>query len=133
MLLLYSGKVWQGKRLANWLFLSLWWKKVWWISRSANRLFIVSTNLDGLVWQITDNSPNFPAAKHSRFTVYCHENLLWHRFELFISIWSYVDNLMILLIWDKTLPNMSIRLENFFCIHCTINFSSSLFQDCRKV
>ena len=37
--------------------------KVWQISRSAKRFLIVSTNLDGLVWRITDdwpNSPNFP-------------------------------------------------------------------------
>ena len=42
-----SGKVWQGESLANWLFSSLWQKKVWWMNRSANRLLIVSTNLDG--------------------------------------------------------------------------------------
>ena len=36
-----------GGSLANWLLLSIWWKNVWRINRSANRLLIVSTNLDG--------------------------------------------------------------------------------------
>ena len=52
----YSGKVWWGKSLANWLFSSLWSKKVLRINRSANRLLIVSTNLDG-----------FSLANHGRF------------------------------------------------------------------
>ena len=39
----YSGKVWQRESLKNWLFSSLWQKKVW----QTNRLLIVSTNLDG--------------------------------------------------------------------------------------
>ena len=43
----YSRKVWQGESLANRLFLNLWRKKVWWINRPANKLFIVSTNLEG--------------------------------------------------------------------------------------
>ena len=43
----YSGKVWQGKSLANWLVSSSWWQKVWRINRSVNRLLITSTNLDG--------------------------------------------------------------------------------------
>ena len=37
-----------GEGLANWLISSIWRNKVWWIDRSANRLLIVSTNLDGL-------------------------------------------------------------------------------------
>ena len=41
----YSGKVWQG--VANLLFLCIWWKKLWQMNRSANRLSIVTTNLDG--------------------------------------------------------------------------------------
>ena len=39
-------------------------KKVWQINRSIKRLLIVTANLDGLVWQISDDSPNssnFPA------------------------------------------------------------------------
>ena len=52
----YSGKVWQGETLANWLFLSIWLKKVWWINRSVNRLSIVSTKLDG-----------FSLTNHGRF------------------------------------------------------------------
>ena len=67
----YSGIVWRGESLANWLVLSIWQKKVWQINRSANRLLIVSTNL---VWRITDNSPyspNFPAVKLSCYTVNC--------------------------------------------------------------
>ena len=43
----YSGKVWWGESLANWLVVNIWRKKVWWINRSAYRLVIVSTNLDG--------------------------------------------------------------------------------------
>ena len=44
----YSGKVWQGETLANLLFLSIWRKKVWRMNRIANRLSIVTTNLDGI-------------------------------------------------------------------------------------
>ena len=45
-------KIWQEeslarKSLANWLFSSIWRKKVWRITRSAHRLSIVSTKLDG--------------------------------------------------------------------------------------
>ena len=53
----YSGIVWQGESLVNRLVLNIWRKKVWQIH---NRLLIVSTNLDGLVWQIVDNLPNLP-------------------------------------------------------------------------
>ena len=42
-----SGKVWRWESLVNWLFSSIWWKKVWRINRSANTLLIISTNL---VW-----------------------------------------------------------------------------------
>ena len=42
----YSGKVWQGERLVNILYLSIWRKKVWWINSSAKGLLIVTTNLD---------------------------------------------------------------------------------------
>ena len=42
----YSGKVWQGK-VCNWLVSSIWQNKIWQINRSAYRLLIVSTNLDG--------------------------------------------------------------------------------------
>ena len=52
----YSGKVWQGESLTSWLFSSIWQKKVWRINRSANRLSIVSTKLDG-----------FSLANHGRF------------------------------------------------------------------
>ena len=45
--LLYSEKVWWGKCLVNLLFLSIWQKIFWQINRSANRLLIVSANLDG--------------------------------------------------------------------------------------
>ena len=41
----------------NWLFSSLWQKKVWRINRSANRLLIASTNLDG-----------FRLVNHGQFT-----------------------------------------------------------------
>ena len=57
----YSGKVWRGESLANWLFSSIWWKKVWRINRSANRLSIVSTKLDG-----------FSLANHGRFTKFAN-------------------------------------------------------------
>ena len=43
----YSGKVWQGKCLANLLFSSTRWKEVWRMNRSAKGLLIASTNLDG--------------------------------------------------------------------------------------
>ena len=43
----YGGKIWQLENLANWLILSIWRKKVWRINRSANKLLIISTNLDG--------------------------------------------------------------------------------------
>ena len=52
--------------------LNIWRKNVWRVNRSANRLLIVSTNLDGLVWRIADdlpNLPNFPPAKLSCYKV----------------------------------------------------------------
>ena len=42
-----EGKFGRRESLANWLFLSIWQKKVWWINRSPNRLLIVSNNLGG--------------------------------------------------------------------------------------
>ena len=59
--ILYGGKVWWGESLANWLVSSIWWKKIWRINRSANRLLIVSTNLDG-----------FSLANHGRFTKFAN-------------------------------------------------------------
>ena len=52
----YSGKVWQGETLANLPFLSIWWVKVWRMNSSANRLSIVTNNLDG-----------FSVANHRQF------------------------------------------------------------------
>ena len=49
-------------------------KKVWWINRSAKRLLIVNTHLDGfsLVNQgRLANSPDFPPAKCYRYMVPC--------------------------------------------------------------
>ena len=43
----YSIKVRRGESLADRLFLSIWQMNVWRINRSANRLSIVRTNLDG--------------------------------------------------------------------------------------
>ena len=43
----YSGKVWQAECLANLLFLSVWWKKVWRMNRSAKGLSMVGIDLDG--------------------------------------------------------------------------------------
>ena len=43
----YSGKVWRGECLANLLFISVWWKKVWRMNRSAKGLLIITANLDG--------------------------------------------------------------------------------------
>ena len=63
----YSGKVWQGKSLANWLCSSIWWKKVWQINRSANRLFIVSINLDG--FSLANHRWFAKFAKLSHYTV----------------------------------------------------------------
>ena len=71
-------------------------ENVWWINsfqasggkslaknRSAKGLLIVTTNLDGLVWRIADDSPNLPnflPAKFSRYTIhfsilYCFCNI----------------------------------------------------------
>ena len=47
--------------MANWLFLSIWRKKVWQINRSANRLLTVNTNLDG-----------FSLANHGLFTKFAN-------------------------------------------------------------
>ena len=72
----YSGKFWQGETLVNAPFLSIWRKKVRLMNSSANRLSIVTTNLDGFSlanhWRIGDdspNSPNFLPAKLSHYTV----------------------------------------------------------------
>ena len=80
----YGGKLWWGETLANWFISSIWWKKVWWINRSANTLLIISTNLDGFSLGITDDSPNlqtFPLTKVSLHTV-AWENFLNSRNKL---------------------------------------------------
>ena len=64
ILILYGGKLWQGESLVNWLVSSIWWKKVWWIDRSVNRLLIISTNLDG-----------FSLANHGRFAKFAKVSL----------------------------------------------------------
>ena len=43
----YSGKVWRAECLANLLFSSIWWKKVWRMNRSAKGLSMVTANLNG--------------------------------------------------------------------------------------
>ena len=43
----YSGKVWRAECLANLLFLNVWRKKVWRMTRSAIGLSMVTINLDG--------------------------------------------------------------------------------------
>ena len=64
----YSGKVWRGESLANWLFLSIWRKQVLPINRSVNRVSIVSTKLDGFSLVNHGWFANF--AKLSCYTVY---------------------------------------------------------------
>ena len=59
MVIPYGGKVWWEESLANWLVSSIWQKKVWRINRSANRLLIISTNLD-----------DFSLANHGQFAKY---------------------------------------------------------------
>ena len=71
----YGRKVWQWERLVNLLFLSLWQKKVWQINRSAKRLLIISTYLDGFSLANHGGFATFAKpspAKLSRFMVY-HE------------------------------------------------------------
>ena len=53
--------------LVNWLFSSIWWRKVWWINRSANRLSIVSAKLDG--FGLANHGRFAKFAKLSRYTV----------------------------------------------------------------
>ena len=65
----YSGKVCWGESLANRLFSSIWRKKVWQINRSASRLSIVSTNLDGFSLANHGRFAKFPPSKLSRYTV----------------------------------------------------------------
>ena len=59
-----------GGSLANQLFSSIWQKKVWRINRSAYRLLIVITNLDGfsLANHVQFNLDGFSLANHVQFT-----------------------------------------------------------------
>ena len=75
-----------GESLANWLISNIWQKKDWQINRSANRLLIVNTNLDGFTlanrrWFA--NSPSFPPAKLSRYMV-CIYNAC-----VYIPVWLF--------------------------------------------
>ena len=81
--ILYSGKVW-------WIYSSIvWWKKVWQINRSLNRLLIVSTNLDG-----------FSLLNHSRFSKFakissCQTFLLYNIYKCcswFLVICNHSQN-----------------------------------------
>ena len=56
-----------GESLANWLFSSLWRKKVWRVNRSANRLLIISTNSDG--FSLANHEQFAKFAKLSCYTV----------------------------------------------------------------
>ena len=58
--------------LANWLFSTIWQKKIWRINRSANRLLNVSTNFDGFSFANHGRFAKFiklPPAKLFRYTV----------------------------------------------------------------
>ena len=85
----------ERESLANWLCSSLWWKKVWRINRTANRLFIVSTNLDdfGLA-----NHGWF--AKLSRYTVCIIQPANVHTYITRLAAWPYhVENQSFCTIW----------------------------------
>ena len=45
------------------LFSSVWQKKSWRMNRSAKGL-LIETTTSASVWQIADNSPNFPAIQY---------------------------------------------------------------------
>ena len=68
----YNGKVWWGECLANLLFSSVWWNQVWRMNRSAKRLLIVTTTMDGFSlanrrWS-TKFMPNFlPITLYNNF------------------------------------------------------------------
>ena len=68
VLLPYSGKFWQGETLANLLFLSIWRKKVWRMNRSANRLSIVTTNLDD--FSLVNHGQFANLSPHQTFPLY---------------------------------------------------------------
>ena len=55
--------------MANWLFSSIWQKKFWQINRSANRLLIVSINLDGFSLVNHRQFAKLFPTKLSRYTV----------------------------------------------------------------
>ena len=75
--MLYSRKVWQGKSLANLLFLSFWWKKVLQINRSAKTLLIISifVQLDG--FSLANHKEFTKFAKLFHYTVYCRPLLCY--------------------------------------------------------
>ena len=109
------GKIWRGN-------VSIWRKKNWRINRSANRLLIVSTNLDG-----------FSLANHGWFTKlsrYTGESLAnW----LFSStwqkkVWQINRSANMLLIVSTDLDGFSLanheRLPNSPNFHYTIYFNN---------
>ena len=83
----YSGKAWQGKSLANWLFSSTWWKKVWRNHRSTNRLLILSTNLDG--FSLVDHRQFAKFAKHFHYTVILFKTVILLRNKAILSLQQY--------------------------------------------
>ena len=125
----------QRESLANSLFSSIWRKKVWRINRSANRLLIVSTNLDrfSLV-----NHGRF--AKLSCYTVQHFNYLLcmcvgMGDYKNFMS--RYIMRIIILIIAQYHLTvlqslNCEEKMEAFYsyACFCAINLTiTMLFYD----
>ena len=94
----YHRNVWWGESLTNWLFLSIWWKKVWQINRLTNRLLIVSTNLDG--FSLVNHrrfakfpkifpSPNFPAIWYLNVLLEYKSNISLYAWYNVLSYYAY--------------------------------------------
>jgi len=61
-----------GRKLGEFTCFEYLAKKVWQMNRFSQMVIIGSRNLDGLVWQIKDDSPNLPnflPAKLFHYTV----------------------------------------------------------------
>ena len=101
-----------GESLVNWLFSSIWQKKIWWMNRSANRLLIVCTNLN-----------DFSLVNHGWFAKFA--KLSCYTVWLFIS-YKFCSPLSSLLLNQRCLKQFVMSLQSQSLLHGCIFILQSL-------
>ena len=117
----YTIRTIQRESLTNWLCLSLWWKKIWQMNRSANRLLIVSTNLDG--FSLVNHGQFVKFAKLFRYTVLI---MLIHGIIIFLQLLAFRCQNIIFLYSIRQFSSSKLK-PTIFCNKCYYNSNYMLF------